>query len=358
MKMTDSDIAPKLLGVIADLLRGTRHSRRTVAASTGRSLPTADRWIEHIATTVPRVRRVREGRTSWLVYDVGKDVPTKTATVGACIAASLGSLFEGSQQERNLKDARDYLLKLRGENFGDLDRKFFLTAKGGEYALPEKREDLDEIVGALLGNNLLQFNYRHNSGAEEHLRVEPLSLVISNHQFYLLARRPNGSLYTYRFARMKDVDSQAETFVYPTKIEYDPKNVFASVFGIHISAPGPPDDVEVVLSGPWARYATMHRWHPSQQARQLDHERVVVSMRVHLCPEVETWVLAFGEHAEVTKPVRLRRAIAARLRNAANVYGVGRETRTADDGVDRKRLGPQRASSEPRTRKRKVVKTG
>jgi predicted DNA-binding transcriptional regulator YafY len=355
MKMTDGDIAPKLLGVIADLLRGTRHSRRTIAASTGRSLPTADRWIEHIAIIVPRVRRIREGRTSWLAYDAGKDVPTKTAAVGACIAASLGSLFEGSQQERNLKDARDYLLRLRGENFGDLDRKFFLTAKGGEYALPEKREELDEIVGALLGNNLLQFKYRHNSGAEEDLQVEPLSLVISNHQFYLLARRRDGSLYTYRFARMQNVDAQASTFVYPTKIEYDPKNIFASVFGIHISVPGPPDDVEVVLSGPWANYATMHRWHPSQQARRLDDERVMVSLRVHLCPEVETWVLAFGEHAQVAKPQRLKKAIASRLRSAADVYTVSRETKKRDEGVDRKRLGPKRAySHQPRSKRTKA----
>jgi predicted DNA-binding transcriptional regulator YafY len=345
MKMTDGDIVPKLLGVIADLLRGTRHSRRTLSASTGRSLPTADRWIEDIAAIVPRIRRVREGRTSWIVYDSGKDVPTKTAAVGACIAASLGSLFEGSQQERNLKDARDYLLRLRGENFGDLDRKFFLTAKGGEYALPEKREELDEIVGALLGNNVLRFKYRHNSGVEEDLQVEPLSLVISNHQFYVLARRPDSSLYTYRFARMNDVDAQTATFVYPTKIEYDPKNVFASVFGIHISVPGPPDDVEVVLSGPWANYATMHRWHPSQQARRVDDGHVVVSMRVHLCPEVETWLLAFGEHAQVTKPMRLKKAIAARLRSAAGVYAMSGVTKKSDEAAERKRRGPRRASS-------------
>src|SRR4051812_21204261 len=99
------DAGQKLLVIVGDLLNGQRHSRRTVAHRAGRSLATADRWIDQIEAALPRVRRVREGKTTWLVWDERREAPSKTATVGACVAASLASIFEGSQHERNLKDA-------------------------------------------------------------------------------------------------------------------------------------------------------------------------------------------------------------------------------------------------------------
>jgi predicted DNA-binding transcriptional regulator YafY len=312
----DSDI----LAIVGDLLRGERHSRRTIAAKTGRSLTTADRWIEHIADALPRVRREREGKTTWLAYDARQDVPSKTATVGACVAASLASIFEGSQHERNLKDARDYLLKLRRVAYGDLDRKFLFAPKGGEYALPAAREELDEAIDAILESKVLEFSYRHTNGSEEQLRVRPLTLVIYNQQFYLLARRTNESWYCYRFARMSAANVTDESFSYPSRIEFDPRAVFAPSFGIFISLDGPVEEVQVAITGLWASYAETHRWHPSQQIQKLEDGSVVVSLRVRHCPELETWVLAFGEHAAVLKPESLRTAVGKRVRLAAEAY--------------------------------------
>jgi len=316
---TDADI----LVIVGDLLRGERHSRRTIAAKMHRSLPTADRWIEHIADAVPRVRRERDGKTTWLVYDARQDVPSKTATVGACVAASLASIFEGSQHERNLKDARDYLLKLRRVSYGDLDRKFLFAPKGGEYALPAAREELDEVIDAILESKVLEFSYRHANGTEERPRVRPLTLVIYSQQFYLLARRADESRYCYRFARMSAVNATDESFSYPSRIEFDPRAVFAPAFGIYISVDAPVEDVQVALTGTWASYAGTHRWHPSQQLLKREDGSAVVSLRVRHCPELETWVLSFGEHAAVLRPDGLREAVAARVRLAADAYERG-----------------------------------
>src|SRR6266496_4465403 len=96
---SDGDTVPTLLGVVADLFRGTRHSRRTLAKTTGKSLPTADRWIEHIAGALPDTKRMREGKITWLVHEDRRRVPSRPAAVGACVAASLVSIFEGSEHE-------------------------------------------------------------------------------------------------------------------------------------------------------------------------------------------------------------------------------------------------------------------
>lgn len=316
----ENTAVPTLLQVVAELMRGGRHSRRTIADTTGRSLATADRWIEHILEILPNAKKSREGKTTWVMCDGGRERPSKLAVVGACVAASLASMFEGTGHERNLKDARDHLLRLRGETYSDLDRKFVFAPRGGEYALPEAAASLDEIIDALLSGHRLAFSYRHNDGRDEALAVEPLSLVLFDHQFYVLVRRQDRSLYCYRFARMSEVDATEESFVYPSKNEYDPLNVLEPSFGVHISGSGPVEDVAVILQGTWAKFVTTHRWHPTQQVESREDGSVTVTLRVRLCPELETWVLGFGENAVVLRPQKLRDSIATRLAKAGAPY--------------------------------------
>ncbi len=247
-----------------------------------------------------------------------------------------------------MRDARDYLLKLRGASYGDLDRKFFFAPKGGEYALPEAREELDETIDAILDGRVLRFAYRHNDGREENLSVRPLTLVIFNQQFYVLALRADGSTYCYRFARMSNVDATSEAFEYPTKNQFDPQVVFGPSFGIHIALPGPVEDVEVVVSGPWANFATSHRWHPSQQVELRSDGTVLVKLRVRVCPEVQSWVLGFGEHAEVLRPQSLRKQVAARIEKAAMIYPRS-GPRVAKAGRDHPRSGRGSAPSRRRS---------
>lgn len=57
-----------ILDVVRDLMLGGRHSRRTVAVMADVSLQTADRWLVSIRTTIPGVRVVRVGKTTWLEW--------------------------------------------------------------------------------------------------------------------------------------------------------------------------------------------------------------------------------------------------------------------------------------------------
>lgn len=318
MKAAEKDTVLTLLSVVADLLRGTQHSRRTIADATGKSLPTADRWLDQIEEALPNMRRFRDGKTTWLVHD-GRNPPSRSAAAGACVAASLAAMFEGSVQERNLLDARDHILRERGESFENLERKFVLAPRGGEYALPQEGPSLDTIVEALLRNQRLHFDYKHNDGSADSATIAPLSLVLYEHQFYVLAERGAG-FYPYRFARMKNVERIAEEFSYPTKSVYDPKGLLAQAFGIHIHGTGPIEDIEVILSGAWAAFALTHKWHPMQRSVPIEEGRVRVTFQARVCRELETWVLGFGEFVHVVRPERLRDSIVKRLKQAMEVY--------------------------------------
>lgn len=56
------------LAILRDLMLGGRHSRRTVAAQAGCSLPTADRWLAEILGLIPGARTQRIGKTTWLYW--------------------------------------------------------------------------------------------------------------------------------------------------------------------------------------------------------------------------------------------------------------------------------------------------
>lgn len=65
-KLPPRSVVLVLCEIIADLLKGGRHNRHTVARQTGRSLGTADRWLEAIEALIPGARRVKLAKTAWL----------------------------------------------------------------------------------------------------------------------------------------------------------------------------------------------------------------------------------------------------------------------------------------------------
>ncbi len=123
-------------------------------------------------------------------------------------------------------------------------------------------------------------------------------------------------MHPYRFARIQAVDVLDDTFSYPSRTEYDPQQVFRDSFGIFLDLPV--QDVELRLDKQWATYAQSHRWHDSQVVEVVDGG-VRLQLRVRVCPELESWILGFGEQAEVLAPVSLREKIGRRIVEAGRV---------------------------------------
>ena len=59
--------------------------------------------------------------------------------------------------------------------------------------------------------------------------------------------------------------------------------------------------VELKLHKQWTTYAQSHRWHDSQKV-EVAADHVIVRVHVRVCPELEAWILGFGEEAEVLAP--------------------------------------------------------
>src|SRR5258708_2091413 len=170
--------------LIAALLSGRELTRADVASLLGVRLAAADRQLEAIDRHVPLVREKRQGRMHVRidrsrVAGGAERVPIAT-TIAACVGASLARLFEGTSYQTGMHDLVHYVSRnaLHPERFQDSRRQFVFLVRGGEKALPEKEDLLEEVVDALRRRRGLQIKYRGFDGARRSVRIEPLSLAL------------------------------------------------------------------------------------------------------------------------------------------------------------------------------------
>lgn len=248
------------------------------------------------------------------------DTPNDVMVLAGAIGLSVASIFGQSAQATSMRKLLRRMMEGGRKAISDVERKFYFVDAGGEIAVEAPEPALDEISEAVRDSKAVRVTYRHNSGREECFRMEPLSLVVFQHQLYVIAKRlSDGMPYPYRLSRVVNADLTSATFEYPAEVDYHPARLFEDTLGVHIAHPGKPETVRFKLTGGWANYPLSHRWHKTQ-THEVVADGVVVTLRVRICPEVETLILSFGECAEVLEPEHLRERIAARVRNAVSVY--------------------------------------
>jgi predicted DNA-binding transcriptional regulator YafY len=325
--------------LVADLLRGVAHDRHSLAKRLGVQPAMADRLIKAAVQSLPGVSEQREGRHRRIRLRLASltPAPTYPTAVAACFGASLWPLFQGSSYQLGIRHALAHVIGTtrRQAVFKDIDRKFWFLRRGGEAGLLERAPLLDEAIEAVLHHKVVAIEYTRFDGAVERLHVEPLSIVVHDHQLYIIGRTESGStgrrlhkqpegaptFHPYRFSRIVSVDVLDRAFRYPSRSEYDPERIFRDSFGVFLGRPVA--NVELRLHARWSTYARTHRWHDSQVVR-VRRDHVQLELRVGLCPELEAWILGFGDQAEVVAPKELRDRVGARHARAAETYARSR----------------------------------
>ena len=311
--------------LIAALLAGRDLTRSEATALLGVRVAAVDRQLEAIGRHVPLVRERRKGQVHVRIdrskiAGGAERVPIATM-IAACVGASLAKLFEGTTYEKGMHDLVQYVSReaVHPERFQDSRRQFVFLVRGGEKALPEKEDVLEEVVDALQRRRGLQIRYRDFVGARKSVRIEPLSLAVYDHQLYVIGRPRGGPTHAYRFSRIETAETVGGTFPYPDKDSYDPERVFADSFGIIVDDKYPIEQIEMSLAPRWTSYVRSHRWHRSQES-VVRSGRVHVRLRVRVCPELVSWILGFGPDARVIGPPRLKRHIGRLAQRMARTH--------------------------------------
>ena len=148
--------------------------------------------------------------------------------------------------------------------------------------------------------------------------VDPYSLIFHKGGLYLLGFAHNRrALRTFAAERIAGVELEKERFEIP--VEFRPEEQFGSAFGIVDEAAM---RVQVKFSPVIAHTVRDRLWHPSQKVAAQPDGSIVLSFEAGGRMEIISWLLSYGEHAEVLAPAELREEVARKVGEMAARYGV------------------------------------
>ncbi|HVE17132.1 MAG TPA: WYL domain-containing protein, partial [Chthoniobacterales bacterium] len=174
------------------------------------------------------------------------------------------------------------------------------------------------LAEATLKHREVSFSYRSlKKGKSEPRRVRPYHLGCLTNQWYLIGLDTDReAVRTFALARLQDVVETGETFKKPE--DFSVADMFSGSFSAFQS--GKVEQVVLKLDAFAARLAAERAWHPSQRLEERKDGSTELRLEVSIAPDLENWILSWGEHAEVLKPKELRTRIAASAKAMAKHY--------------------------------------
>lgn len=162
------------------------------------------------------------------------------------------------------------------------------------------------------------FAYR-KAGADERemRRVHPYHLTHREHLWYLVGYDlDRAAIRTFALPRMDAVKLTRRYF--PAPMDFSPDAYFASALGV-VSGGGN-HEIRLKFSPAVADRLEERVWHESQQLHRCSDGSVELHLRLGSLVEIERWVLAWGDQAEVLAPATLRDRIAQTVQAMAARY--------------------------------------
>jgi predicted DNA-binding transcriptional regulator YafY len=187
----------------------------------------------------------------------------------------------------------------------------------------DARERLRLLTTAWVTGRVVEFDYAaawSNPGSSRRARVHPYLMEPSaaTHTTYLIGHdETRSALRTFRVDRISNVRVTTTTFVLPKDVELE--RTLASAWDI--VADQPLEEIVIRFSKESAARAKETRWHPSQTIEEQPDGSLIWRARVSGLLEIRSWVLTWGEGAEVLRPDALRDDMARTHSAAAARYG-------------------------------------
>ena len=261
--------------------------------------------------------------------------PTVKISEGELVALSVArkalTQYHGTPFERPLRDAFEKLTaglrdQIQFSWNGDLDSSISFRAAGQSVS---DLATFELASQAVLQSEELAFAYLKLGGehAEDRL-VQPLHLACIDNQWYLFGRdlHREGSIRTFALTRMTGLARTGRRTRVPERFSLDEH--LKGSFGVFSSQAA--ETVRLCFDPFSARLIREREWHPSQELAAQTDGSLELCMQVGVSPEIERWILGWGEHVEVLFPLKLRRSIAKTAalmasRNAVSAAGSGEE---------------------------------
>lgn len=278
--------------------------------------------------------------------ELGLPLEYDSSRHGYCLTGPLPDLPLGKLTEGELLAmflAGQAAGALRGTRMGELleravKRVSLYAEESYDVGLREVRDALSVVEGAQMEvvgevfvglergvkeRRVTEFFYeKPGSGKRERRRVHPWHLAHVNGGWYLFAwDEVRGAERTFAVSRVEGVEVLRERFERPEN--FSARGFLKGSFGVFGGGKKGKEWKVVLRFGAWAAALVRERrWHESEERKELAGGGVELSLTLTSLEEVERWVLGWGPHVEVVRPVELRRRLAVVGRELVERYGV------------------------------------
>jgi predicted DNA-binding transcriptional regulator YafY len=252
----------------------------------------------------------------------GYHLPPVMFTADEASALSLGGklvdhLTDASlskQMSSALQKIRSVLPRERQDYLERLERSTVVVSRGSSADPRLKSEALIPIQRALAERRVLTIKYQGKERSElTHRRVEPLGLVYYADNWHLIAFcRLRRDVRDFRTDRISSFELASEIF--PPHENFSLKKYLESCKENKFEMAYVRFDLDVMDRVRREPYCGTLEERP-------DHDGVVVTMLACSMDRLSSWILSFGEAAEVLAPKELRDRVAGEAKKVAAKYG-------------------------------------
>ncbi|MFP6628541.1 MAG: YafY family protein [Myxococcota bacterium] len=271
----------------------------------------------------PVVSEKRDGHVYYRFIDSFKlsDVPfTADEVLALAFGEDLLRGLEGTLFHDSIQSA---LAKIRAslgpELTAYLERlgESFRVLPGPHKRYIESKETVQVLSDAVLGRKTVRMRYRTGrTRTESERELDPYRVWYRAGGLYVIGHdHQSREIRTFAIDRIQQIEATDAKFEPADDFDFDAYT--ASSFGVIAE---PATRVRIRFEPRWSTYAEEHTWHPSQKLESLPDGCTLLTMEVGGTAELRSWVLSFGDGAEVLEPLELRAEVLQELRAAASRY--------------------------------------
>lgn len=182
---------------------------------------------------------------------------------------------------------------------------------GDTLAEPKEFGDiLGQLIRAVSNNFRIKIVYMQRDGSEVERILEPLGMICKRSVWYLIAKKLNdkeSEIRIYRVDQIKHIYlREMEAFNYPE--DFSLHEYIKSSWGVFCN--DPVQKVSIKFSPSVAFRLKTIKYHPSQNLiKEYEDGSLLVEYEVCGLIEMQSWLMQWGEDAEVISPEKLRLGI-------------------------------------------------
>lgn len=297
-----------------------------IAERLGVSVRTAIRYLRALeAAGEPLYEEQEARRKVWRLMPSARQETITLSTsqmVSLFLSRRVFDFLAGTGFKEDLDDVFERLgATLRRQDFAaarNLELKLF-DINEAPHIYEDRLEHVNDILTALLREDRLRVTHESVARQKKEFLLEPYTLLVYKKGLYLA-----GHSHAHQARRTFSLDGfgnvewlKGDRYTYPP--DYHPSQLAEGAFGL---IRGPRERVRIRFEEKVARFVRRRLWHPTQELRRVPGGIELV-MELSGTVELVSWVLGFGDQAEVLEPEGLRQQVADELRRAAARYPRG-----------------------------------